>query len=347
MSSSRKRTAWPFSKRGVEFVPDRLLKLDLIQRALAFYRSHLSTVAFSSLLLGVVGYASNETIGLFYVSLIAVICLVSAFHAVFGSRSAFFNVVFANAITIYLCFFAFFVESIFRGVPRVYVAIGFLLPLVGYLGGAIFKRREITDIIQSEQYIKEREFIRSFLWLVPIALIGIAAFVLHQVDLDNPPMLVDALQDHLNAAFLLEMSTIAVIVFFASRDFTLMMVDTGVIFSDFFTSNARLIKPAFAFFTFYSLIIVVFAAVYRIIDHLSDVHHFIVRGVLRDLTFVESMYFSLVTLSTLGYGDIVPITNGIRFIVGVETFFGTLLFFFGVHAIIGHKRDEASQGGGR
>jgi len=84
-------------------VPERLLQIDIFRRALAFYRSHLSTVAFSSLLLGIVGYASNETIGLFYVSLIAVILLVSAFHGIFGSRSAFFNVVFANVITIYLC----------------------------------------------------------------------------------------------------------------------------------------------------------------------------------------------------------------------------------------------------
>ncbi len=308
-----------------------------------FYRSHLSTVGFSALLLGIVGYASNETIHLFYTSMAAVILLVSAFHILFGNRSAFFNVVFANAITIYLCFFTFFVDSVFRGVADNYLAIGFLIPLVCYLAGTVYKRREIQEIIQSEQYIKEAEFVRSFFWLIPMAVIGVGAFVLHQVDLDNPQVLIDALQSHLALSFIMEMSAIGFIVFFASRDFTLMMVDTGVLFSDFFTSNARLIKPAFAFFTFYSMIIVIFAAIYRIIEHLSDLHHFLVRGVPRDLTFVESMYFSLVTLSTLGYGDIVPITNGIRFIVGLETFFGTLLFFFGVHAIIAHRRDDPSR----
>ncbi|MBI3440502.1 MAG: two pore domain potassium channel family protein, partial [Proteobacteria bacterium] len=50
------------------------------------------------------------------------------------------------------------------------------------------------------------------------------------------------------------------------------------------------------------------------------------------------LYFSLVTISTLGYGDIIPHTNAVRFIVGLQSFFGTMLFFFGVHAILAHKK---------
>ncbi|MBI1216560.1 MAG: hypothetical protein GC185_12180, partial [Alphaproteobacteria bacterium] len=272
----------------------------------------------------------DETIGLFYVSLVAVVFLVTVFHAVFGSRSAFFNIVFANVITIYLCFFTFFVESIFMGVPWTYIATGFLMPLLAFMAGSIRRRQEIREIIQSQKYIKEAEFLRSFLWLLPIALIGVFAFVLHQSRMNAP-------EPHLAGAFLAEMGMIAIIVFFASRDFTLMMVDTGVLFGDFFASNARLIKPAFAFFTFYSLNIIVFAAIYRIIEHLSSVHHFLIRGVARDLTFVESMYFSMVTVSTLGYGDIVPVTNAIRFLVGVQSFFGMMLFLFGVHAFLGYN----------
>jgi voltage-gated potassium channel len=326
-------------------MPDRLLHFELIRRALGFYRRWISVVVLSAALLGVVGYASDETIGLFYISLAAVIFLVTIFHVVFGSRSAFFNVVFANIITIYLCFFTFFVESLFRGVGWGYIALGFLLPLVSFVAGAVRKRREITEIIESQQYVKEEEFARSFLWLIPIALVGVAAFILHMAyaNAEDAPALADAAQQHLAGAFLMEMSAIALIVFFASRDFTLMLVDTGMLFSDFFVTNARLIKPAFAFFTFYSLNIIVFSAVYKIIDKLSDVHHFVIRGVAKHLSFVEAMYFSLVTVSTLGYGDIVPVTNPIRFIVGIQTFLGTMLFFFGVHAIIGHK--GADRGG--
>jgi voltage-gated potassium channel len=312
----------------------RLLRFEIIRHALGFYRRWVSVLIGSSALLGLIGYASDEAVGLFYVSLAAAVFMVTAFHVLFGGGSAFFNVIFANMITIYLCLFTFFVESLFQDLSPRYIAIGFLLPLAAFLTGAVFRKSEIQGIIQSQVYLDEARFIHSFLWLVPIALVGIIAFMLHQSHGDTFTQL------HLKAFFLMEMSVIAAIVFLASRDFILMLVDTGVLFGDFFKDNARLIKPAFAFFIFYSMNIIIFAGIYKTIGRLSTVHHFMVEGIRRDLTFIESLYFSLVTLSTLGYGDIVPITNAIRLIVGIQTFFGTLLFFFGVHAILGHKWDD-------
>lgn len=313
----------------------RLLKLEIIRNALGFYRRRISVLVGSTALLGLIGYASDEAVGLFYVSLAAAVFMVTAIHVLFGGGSAFFNVIFANMITIYLCLFTFFVESLFQGLPPRFIAVGFLLPLAGFLGGAIFRRWEIQGIIQSQVYLDEARFIRSFLWLVPIMVVGVLAFILHESHENTP--------GQLKEFFLMEMSVIAVIAFLASRDFTLMLIDTGVLFGDFFKDNSRLIKPAFAFFIFYSMNIIIFAGIYKTIGHLSTVHHFTVRGVGRDLTFIESLYFSLVTLSTLGYGDIVPVTNGIRLVVGLQTFIGTLLFFFGVHAILGHKWDDPAK----
>ena len=313
-------------------MPKRLLQFGIIGHALSFYRRWVSVLIGSSALLGLIGYASDEDVGLFYVSLAAAVFMVTAFHTLFGGGSAFFNVIFANMITIYLCLFTFFVESLFQGLPPRYIALGFLMPLAAFLAGAVYKKEEIRGIIQSQVYVEEGRFIHSFLWLVPIALVGIAGFVLHQTPGGMP--------EHLKEFFLVETAVISVIVFFASRDFTLMLVDTGVLFGDFFKDNARLIKPAFAFFVFYSMNIIIFAGLYKTIGRLSTVHHFIVRGVARDLTFIESLYFSMVTLSTLGYGDMVPASNAIRLIVGFQTFIGTLLFFFGVHAILGHKWDD-------
>jgi voltage-gated potassium channel len=309
-----------------------IFSFSIIRRALSFYRRWLSAIIISTVLLGLVGYASDETVSLFYVSIAAAVFMIIAFHTLFGGRSAFFNVVLANVITLYLCFFTFFVESLFQGVPPLYIAAGFLLPLAAFLGGAVVRQHEIRGIIQSQVYINEAKFIRSFLWLLPIAMIGILAFALHESH-DDPVSV-------MKRYFLVEMTAISAVVFLASRDFTLMLVDTGILFGDFFASNARLIKPAFAFFTFYSLNIVVFAALYRIVDHMSKVRHFMVHGVSRGLTFIEAMYFSLTTVSTVGYGDIVPLTNAIRFICGVQIFFGTMLFFFGVHAILGHGNNN-------
>ena len=317
-------------------MPDRLLQFEIFRRALSFYRRWISAVIGSAILLGLVGYATDETIGLFYISIIAAVAMITIFHAKFGGGSAFFNVILANVITIYLCFFTFFVESIFPELAPLYIAVGFLLPLVAFLGGAIYKKGEIQGIIQSQVYINEAKFVRSFLWLIPIALIGVLAFALHQARENTP----EARQMY----FLVEMSAISAVVFMASRDFTLMLVDTGVLFSDFFSRNARLIKSAFAFFILYSLNIVVFAAIYRIIEHLSKVQHFQIHGAARDITFVEAMYYSLVTVSTLGFGDIVALTNAMRFLTGVQSFMGTLLFFFGVHAILTHKHPGGDEG---
>ncbi len=285
-------------------------------------------------MLGLIGYASDETVGLFYVSLFAAVFMVTSFHTLFGGKCAFFNVVLANVITTYLCLFAFFVDSIFQGLPPLLITAGFLLPLCAFLGGAVFKKAEIQEIIQSQAYIKEAKFIRSFLWLLPIIFIAIIAFILHQSHENTP--------QHLQIFFLMEMSAISAVVFLASRDFTLMLVDTGFLFSDFFANNVRLIKPVFAFFIFYSMNIITFAGIYKLIERISQVHHFLVHGESRDLTFIEAAYFSLATVSTLGYGDIVPATNALRFIVGIQTIFGTLLLFFGVHAILGHRRSDSS-----
>jgi len=62
--------------------------------------------------------------------------------------------------------------------------------------------------------------------------------------------------------------------------------------------------PAFAFLTFYSLLVILFASAYHILSQYTADAHFYVGGVPRALSFSESIYFSIV--STVGYGDIVP-----------------------------------------
>lgn len=282
------------------------------------YRSLVSVLIASSVLLALVGYATDQAVGLFEVSVGASAILMIYFYFLFGSGSVFFDIVFSNAITLYICFFTFFVESLFSAVDRTLLPVGFILPLAAFLLGATIHRREIKGIVTSGLEDSDAAFARSFLWLLPIAAIGIGAFVLHQGTDFSPHAA--------NVFFLGEMGLIGLVVFFASKDFALLLMDAGIIFDDFFSSNIRLIKPAFAFFTFYSMNIVIFAAIYRIIDQLSVMPSFIIRNVARDLTFVESLYFSLVTISTLGYGDVIPATNAIRFVVGV-------------HAILMHRKN--------
>jgi voltage-gated potassium channel len=131
-------------------------------------------------------------------------------------------------------------------------------------------------------------------------------------------------------------AVVAVIVLFVSRDIAIFLLDVGLLFEGFFQQASRLVLPAFAFLTFYSLLVIAFAALYSIIERLSTGADFVVGGVNRSLSFAECLYFSVVTLSTVGYGDIQPISGPARFVTAVEIVMGVLLLLFGFSAIIRH-----------
>ena len=139
------------------------------------------------------------------------------------------------------------------------------------------------------------------------------------------------------------MGLISAIVLWVSRDVCTFLLDTGLLFEDFFRRIAGLLVPTFAFFTFYSLIIIVFAAVYRIIDRLSDGAHFTVAGAVRDLSFTDSLYFSIITLSTVGYGDMVPLSSLVRLIAAAQIICGVVLLLFGFSEIISYSRERAGR----
>jgi voltage-gated potassium channel len=60
----------------------------------------------------------------------------------------------------------------------------------------------------------------------------------------------------------------------------------------------------------------------------------------RALNFSESIYFSIVTISTVGYGDIVPHTSVARVLVSLEVICGFLLLIFGVSELLEYAREH-------
>jgi voltage-gated potassium channel len=110
---------------------------------------------------------------------------------------------------------------------------------------------------------------------------------------------------------------------------------------------SRLVIPAFAFFTFYSLIVILFASAYRLISVYAPAGNFSVGGALRGLSFSESIYFSIGTISTVGYGDIIPYSNFARLLSSLEVFCGIMLLLFGVSELLGyareHRQDQRSE----
>ena len=99
---------------------------------------------------------------------------------------------------------------------------------------------------------------------------------------------------------------------------------------------------AVAFFIFYTLLVIVFACIYRIVN-LTDPSHFLVLGEPGVIDFSQSLYFSIVTLSTVGYGDIVPHSELVRILAAIQVLCGVLLMLFGFAEFNAYGRERAKR----
>lgn len=246
-------------------------------------------------------------------------------------HSHFFALAVANLIAVYTCIFIFFVEVNFAAVTRPLLAVGYLLPIVSFYASAWWRRRQIEDIVTAERLSDARHIGRIFLWLVPVFAIGGLTFFLPALDVPS---------HWADLAFLVAMAAISAIIIGVCRDVSTFLIDTSLLFEQFFHRMAQLIVPAVAFLTFYSMLVIVFASIYRVIDVYSNLPQFIINGRARMITFSESLYFSISTLSTVGYGDIVPEGNLIRVIVAVQIVCGVVLLLFGFSEIISYARER-------
>ena len=147
-------------------------------------------------------------------------------------------------------------------------------------------------------------------------------------------------QETVTLVFLSAMASLALVVFMASRDIAVFLLDSGLLFEEFFQSAAKLLVPAFAFFTFYSMQVIVFGCIYRILDRYTDDPLFLVGDVPTTITFSQALYFSVITLSTVGYGDVVPLSDSVRVIVSIQIVSGVLLLLFGFSEIIAYTRNH-------
>lgn len=93
-------------------------------------------------------------------------------------------------------------------------------------------------------------------------------------------------------------------------------------------------KNAFVFFRAYLLLIFVFALSYSTLDC-----GFKISDEIRPLSEIESSYFSVVTITTLGYGDIIPRSSAARILISLQTLLGITVI--GVFLVwIGHDQSQ-------
>lgn len=292
---------------------------------------HLAPVAVSVGLISLIMLAVGTHLVYSLIMLGTVAAGAVTFYAVFPS-SRFFAIAFANGLAVYACAFIFFTEANFQAVSSAWGHIGFTLPILAFLGGSWFRRDEIRRLLESPRLRDERHFGRLFLWLIPMVVIGAATFPLSELAQSRGAI---------TLVFFGAMGLTSLIVLVVSVAVCTFLLETGLVFEDFFRRMSALLVPAFAFFTFYSLIVIVFASIYRLVDRYEPGSHFLVNGAARDLSFTESLHFSIITLSTVGYGDIVPLSALVRLVVGMEIICGVLLLLFGFSEIITYSREHA------
>ncbi|TCZ66686.1 potassium channel protein [Roseicella aquatilis] len=137
------------------------------------------------------------------------------------------------------------------------------------------------------------------------------------------------------------MAAIALISAIAVADVVRLLVDIAVIFRAVTLRLSRLAVPIAAFSSLWALLVVIFGCVYRIADGLSAGPLFHGPAGPARLGFSDALHFSVVTLSSVGYGDIQPVDDGIRVLASIEMLFAQLLLLFGFYEIMRGSRAGA------
>jgi len=302
---------------------------DQVSLARMTYRRWLRAVAFTAFTVLLIAVGVTERFGgLTLMVVVAVFGGAGMFLRLFpGSR--FFVLSFANSLAIYTCVYFFLAAENFLDASEWAFVLGYLAPILGFLIGAWWHHDEITRVAFADHLVEPRHPERIFAWLIPVTILSALTFLV-------PALGVGGLGSSLIMVGCMLLTALFVLVM--SRAICVFLIDTGLLFDQFFVRIVQLFAPAFAFFTLYSFNVIVFGMIYRIIDRIAETPLFLIGGARQPIGFVDSLYFSLITMSTVGYGDITPAADSVRAIAAVEIMIGILLFLFGFYEIIRYAR---------
>jgi voltage-gated potassium channel len=212
------------------------------------------------------------------------------------------------------------------------------MPVLGFLVGCIMRRRQVYTIIHARR-IRELEHLpRVTSWLLGAMAVGAVSFALPRLELDPSEQ---------GIALLAAMAVITLLVVIAVRDVVLVIIDIAMVFEGVTARLDRLVRPIMAFLTFYALLVVVFACLYRIADLTGRAPQFALHGSPARISFVDSLYYSVATITTLGFGDIAPTSLLVRALTGMQVVSGILMLLFGFSEIMrsaGSDSDARSRG---
>jgi voltage-gated potassium channel len=299
--------------------------------AIGLDRRWIRQVLFTLVLVGLVCVALGAEWQLAIAAL--VICAVSfGFFYLVIPGGLHFGITMANFLAVYACMFVFFRDTNFPDAELVPSVAALALPVVVFLLRCFLARRRVAAMIRARRHAELMHLPRLTRWLPTVALVGALSFVLPRFEMKA------AGQGTLLVA---AMSVIAAAVTYAQRDLVLLMMDVAMVFESVAHRVNRLVMPAMAFLTFYALLVIVFGCLYRIAELTLGGAQFIVHGRVAALTFSDALYFSVVTISTVGYGDIVPNGALVRGLAGLEVVCGLMLLLFGFAEIMRSSGPES------
>jgi voltage-gated potassium channel len=238
---------------------------------------------------------------------------------------AHFGMTVANFLAIYACLFEFFREANFPAAPRGFTLVAVAMPVLGFLAGCIMRRRQVYSIIHARRIRELERLPRVTGWLLGALAVGAASFAMPRIALDPLAQ---------GVMLLASMAMITLFVIASVRDVVLVIIDIAMVFEGVAARLDRLIRPMMAFLTFYGLLVVVFACLYRIADITATRPQFALHASPTRISFVDAAYYSIATITTLGFGDIAPTSLLTRALTGLEVVSGVLMLLFGFSEIM-------------
>ncbi|WP_027284670.1 potassium channel family protein [Rubritepida flocculans] len=240
----------------------------------------------------------------------------------------------ANGLAVYVCLFVVMGRAGFPAAHEWARPLAFLLPVLAFVGACWWRRERLR--VAAEGSADLRHFPRFMRWLLVSGLIG-AASLASPISRLGP--------DGQTIALLFAMGLIAAIGAAAVEDVVRLLVDVATMLRRVTVRLRALSVPIATYVSLFALLAVAFGCAYRIADGLSREPVFLFVGTPARISFSEALHFSVVTLSTVGYGDIQPHDDGIRLLAALQMVLGQLLLLFGFAEIMrshtdGERRED-------
>jgi enamine deaminase RidA (YjgF/YER057c/UK114 family) len=231
----------------------------------------------------------------------------------------------ANGLAMYTCLFAVVGRSAFPEAEDWARPVAFLLPIASFVGACWALRAAMRPWIAAAHAPDLAHLPRFAGWLAAMGAVAVLCLAL-PINRTAPGTQTLAMLGAMALVSAISAATVSEVV--------RLLADIAAIFREVTGRLARLAVPVAAYCSLWALLTVVFGCLYRIADGFSLKPLFQgADGAIR-VGFPEALHFSAVTLSTVGYGDIQPMDDGIRLLATVQALSGQLLLLFGFYEIM-------------